>query len=94
VGLVQLAGQKITQLTHARRSGYLPGHRTLDNSLVDPDNRRPVDFAVRRDILERLEDGWLPAGRLRPAHETAGPPAVHCGCAGARPELFSRYDAL
>ena len=29
-------------------------------SLVDPDNRRPVDFAVRRDALARLRAGEAP----------------------------------
>jgi maltooligosyltrehalose synthase len=34
--------------------------QALDNSLVDPDNRRPVDFTVRRAPLARLDTGWLP----------------------------------
>ncbi|MET0974936.1 MAG: malto-oligosyltrehalose synthase, partial [Leifsonia sp.] len=29
--------------------------------LVDPDNRRPVDFDVRREYLSRIDRGWLPA---------------------------------
>ncbi|MGH3624432.1 MAG: malto-oligosyltrehalose synthase, partial [Sciscionella sp.] len=31
-----------------------------DDSLVDPDNRRPVDFERRRELLRRLDSGWLP----------------------------------
>ncbi|HUI98636.1 MAG TPA: malto-oligosyltrehalose synthase, partial [Usitatibacter sp.] len=30
------------------------GNEILDLSLVDPDNRRPVDYGVRRSLLERL----------------------------------------
>ncbi len=29
-------------------------------SLVDPDNRRPVDFTARADLLARIDHGWLP----------------------------------
>ena len=29
-------------------------------SLVDPDNRRPVDFTGRADLLAQLDQGWLP----------------------------------
>ena len=43
----RLLGQKLVQLDHAGRPGRLPGHRAVDLSLVDPDNRRPVDFADR-----------------------------------------------
>ncbi len=36
------------------------GTELWDFSLVDPDNRRPVDYAARRDLLARLDGGWLP----------------------------------
>ena len=36
------------------------GTELWDFSLVDPDNRRPVDYAVRRELLARLDGGWLP----------------------------------
>ena len=35
----------------ARRGRHLPGHRAADLSLVDPDNRRPVDSGARRGRL-------------------------------------------
>ena len=38
----------------AGRAGHLPGHRALDFSLVDPDNRRPVDYASRERLLDSL----------------------------------------
>jgi len=40
------------------------GGELWDFSLVDPDNRRPVDFAVRRQLLGELRRFWeAPGGR-------------------------------
>jgi (1->4)-alpha-D-glucan 1-alpha-D-glucosylmutase len=36
------------------------GGELWDLSLVDPDNRRPVDFTARTELLRRIDDGWLP----------------------------------
>ena len=36
------------------------GNELWELSLVDPDNRRPVDFPARADLLSRLDHGWLP----------------------------------
>jgi (1->4)-alpha-D-glucan 1-alpha-D-glucosylmutase len=36
------------------------GGELWDLSLVDPDNRRPVDFTTRADLLARIDRGWLP----------------------------------
>jgi (1->4)-alpha-D-glucan 1-alpha-D-glucosylmutase len=36
------------------------GTELWDLSLVDPDNRRPVDFAARAELLRRIDQGWLP----------------------------------
>ncbi len=36
------------------------GGELWDLSLVDPDNRRPVDFAARADLLARIDRGLLP----------------------------------
>ena len=38
------------------------GNETIDLSLVDPDNRRPVDHAAHRDRLARMIDGAGPDG--------------------------------
>ncbi|HEY6421949.1 MAG TPA: malto-oligosyltrehalose synthase [Pseudonocardiaceae bacterium] len=37
------------------------GCEVWDLSLVDPDNRRPVDFPARAALLARIDHGWLPA---------------------------------
>ncbi|MFG2066635.1 malto-oligosyltrehalose synthase [Micromonospora tulbaghiae] len=54
-------GQKLVQLAMPGVPDVYQGTELWENSLVDPDNRRPVDFAVRRDMLARLDAGWRPA---------------------------------
>jgi (1->4)-alpha-D-glucan 1-alpha-D-glucosylmutase len=53
-------GQKLVQLAMPGVPDTYQGTELWDNSLVDPDNRRPVDFGTRRDLLARLDAGWLP----------------------------------
>ena len=53
-------GQKIVQLAGPGVPDVYQGTELFDLSLVDPDNRRPVDYGLRRELLARLEDGWLP----------------------------------
>jgi (1->4)-alpha-D-glucan 1-alpha-D-glucosylmutase len=53
-------GQKLVQLLMPGVPDVYQGTELWDHSLVDPDNRRPVDFAARRALLRRLDDGWLP----------------------------------
>ena len=51
---------KALQLTGPGVPDVYQGSELWETSLVDPDNRRPVDFAVRRELLRRIDDGWLP----------------------------------
>lgn len=51
---------KAIQLTMPGVPDVYQGSELWDRSLVDPDNRRPVDYAERRAVLARLDDGWLP----------------------------------
>ncbi|WP_425444419.1 malto-oligosyltrehalose synthase [Saccharothrix carnea] len=53
-------GQKLVQLCAPGVPDVYQGTELWDLSLVDPDNRRPVDYEVRRRLLERVQDGWLP----------------------------------
>ncbi|MGH3645969.1 MAG: malto-oligosyltrehalose synthase [Micromonosporaceae bacterium] len=53
-------GQKLLQLTMPGVPDTYQGTELWDNSLVDPDNRRPVDYPHRRALLKRIDAGWLP----------------------------------
>jgi (1->4)-alpha-D-glucan 1-alpha-D-glucosylmutase len=81
---------KLIQLTAPGIPDVYQGSELWETSLVDPDNRRPVDFELRRMYLELIDAGQLPtigdsgavkllvtsrALRLRRDH----------------PELFTRY---
>ena len=54
-------GQKLLQLTLPGVPDTYQGCELVDLSLVDPDNRRPVDYDDRRPRLARLRDGSRPA---------------------------------
>ncbi|MDQ6848997.1 MAG: malto-oligosyltrehalose synthase [Actinomycetota bacterium] len=49
--------QKLVQLTMPGVPDVYQGTELWENSLVDPDNRRPVDFEVGRALLDRLDAG-------------------------------------
>jgi (1->4)-alpha-D-glucan 1-alpha-D-glucosylmutase len=49
-------GQKLVQLTMPGVPDVYQGTELWDDSLVDPDNRRPFDFAERARLLESLSD--------------------------------------
>jgi (1->4)-alpha-D-glucan 1-alpha-D-glucosylmutase len=59
--------QKLLQLTMPGVPDTYQGTETYAFALVDPDNRRPVDFAYRAGLLHEVD--------LDPAHATPGDPA-------------------
>ncbi|MET0967347.1 MAG: malto-oligosyltrehalose synthase, partial [Nakamurella sp.] len=50
--LIQLAGVGVPDVYQ--------GTELWELSLVDPDNRRPVDYSARLELLHRLDEGWRP----------------------------------
>ena len=81
-------GQKLVQLTMPGVPDVYQGTELWEDSLVDPDNRRPVDFGARRELLAALTepptlDGsgaaklWVTSRALRLRRD--------------RPELFASY---
>lgn len=54
-GRVNSLAQKLLQLTAPGVPDLYQGSELWDFSLVDPDNRRPVDFGLRRRLLRELE---------------------------------------
>jgi len=53
-------GQKLLHLAGPGVPDIYQGTELWDNSLVDPDNRRPVDFGARAELLRKLDAGWQP----------------------------------
>ncbi|ADB29857.1 malto-oligosyltrehalose synthase [Kribbella flavida DSM 17836] len=53
-------GQKLIQLTMPGVPDVYQGSELVDLSLVDPDNRRPVDYRERIERLARLDGGSPP----------------------------------
>jgi (1->4)-alpha-D-glucan 1-alpha-D-glucosylmutase len=51
----------LLQLTMPGVPDTYQGTELWDLSNVDPDNRRPVDFGLRSELLDRLDKGWQPA---------------------------------
>ncbi|MBF4462351.1 MULTISPECIES: malto-oligosyltrehalose synthase [unclassified Rathayibacter] len=84
---------KIVQLTAPGIPDVYQGSELWETSLVDPDNRREVDFAERRALLERIDGGW------RPAVDAEGAAKLLVTSRALRlrrdrPELFTRYAAV
>jgi (1->4)-alpha-D-glucan 1-alpha-D-glucosylmutase len=51
---------KVVQLLGPGVPDVYQGTELWANSLVDPDNRRPVDHGIAADMLTRLDDSWQP----------------------------------
>ncbi|HEX6910374.1 MAG TPA: malto-oligosyltrehalose synthase [Longimicrobium sp.] len=63
LGMVNSLAQTLLRLTAPGVPDIYQGQELWDFSLVDPDNRRPVDFSLRRRLLEglaRAESGGDP----------------------------------
>lgn len=53
-------GAKLVQLLSPGMPDVYQGSERWEQSLVDPDNRRPVGFDAADALLARIDDGWLP----------------------------------
>src|SRR6059036_2250006 len=72
LGAVNSLTQTLLKLTSPGVPDIYQGTEIWDYSLVDPDNRRPVDYAQRREMLESLSTATLgelmqtwPDGRIK-----------------------------
>ncbi|MET0469037.1 MAG: malto-oligosyltrehalose synthase [Aeromicrobium sp.] len=85
--------QKLVQLTAPGVPDVYQGTELWDFSLVDPDNRRAVDYAARRELLASVKDGLVPdvdasgAAKLLLVHRALT-------LRRDRPELFRGYRPL
>jgi (1->4)-alpha-D-glucan 1-alpha-D-glucosylmutase len=82
--------QKLVQLTSPGVPDVYQGTDLWDFSLVDPDNRRPVDYRLRREMLDELSTGRVPeldrsgAAKMLVVHRSLT-------LRRDRPELFRGY---
>ncbi|MCS5718649.1 malto-oligosyltrehalose synthase [Herbiconiux sp. CPCC 205763] len=84
---------KLVQLTTVGVPDVYQGSELWDLSLVDPDNRRPVDFDERAELLGIQEAGELPAiDETGAAKLLVVSTALHVR--RDRPELFTSYRGL
>ena len=84
---------KLIQLTAPGVPDVYQGSELWETSLVDPDNRRPVDYDIRRLYLEAIDAGAHP-----PIDATGAAKLLVTAKAlrlrRDRPELFTRYAPL
>jgi (1->4)-alpha-D-glucan 1-alpha-D-glucosylmutase len=85
-------GQKLVQLTMPGVPDVYQGTELWDDSLVDPDNRRPVDFAERIRLLESLGDA--PPGIDETGAAKLWITRHALWLRRSRPEAFSGYRAV
>ncbi len=84
---------KLIQLTGPGVPDVYQGSELWETSLVDPDNRRPVDFAQRRALLAELDAGALPAVDATGAAKLLVTSRA-LRLRRDRPDLFTRYAPL
>ncbi len=77
-GWVNALGQKLVQLTMPGIPDVYQGTEVWEDSLVDPDNRRPVDFAALRDLLAQVRPG-AGSRSTPPGRPSSGSPPRRCG---------------
>ncbi|MFE4468774.1 malto-oligosyltrehalose synthase [Leifsonia sp. NPDC056824] len=86
-------GAKLVQLTMPGIPDVYQGSERWERSLVDPDNRRPVEFDAAGGLLAHLDDGWLP-----PIDSSGAAKLLVTSRAlrlrRERPELFAEYRPL
>jgi (1->4)-alpha-D-glucan 1-alpha-D-glucosylmutase len=84
---------KLLQLTGPGVPDVYQGSELWETSLVDPDNRRPVDFDHRRRLLAEIDAGQLP-----PVDATGAAKLLVTSRAlrlrRERPEWFTRYQPV
>jgi (1->4)-alpha-D-glucan 1-alpha-D-glucosylmutase len=73
VGLLNSLSMAAVKYTSPGVPDTYQGNETWDFSLVDPDNRRPVDYPARARMLDELEKlGDAPGARVRGIFEDLG----------------------
>lgn len=63
IGVVHSLAQALVKVAAPGVPDVYQGCELWDLNLVDPDNRRPVDYAARRALLDRIRSGAAPGNR-------------------------------
>lgn len=82
--------QTVLKLTVPGVPDIYQGAEAGDHSLVDPDNRRPVDFALRREMLDAWDGGPPLSGSGGFAARKLRLTAALLRLRDARPDLFAK----
>ncbi|WP_179457481.1 malto-oligosyltrehalose synthase [Leifsonia soli] len=83
-------GAKLLQLMAPGIPDVYQGSERWERSLVDPDNRRPVEFDAAAGLLAHIDEGWQPAvDSSGAAKELVTAKALRLR--RDRPELFTGY---
>jgi (1->4)-alpha-D-glucan 1-alpha-D-glucosylmutase len=69
-GMINSLAQLVLKIVAPGVPDFYQGNELWDLSLVDPDNRRPVDYRLRQRLLEDLEP-WLEVQRSPPRTDQA-----------------------
>ncbi|QKT05050.1 malto-oligosyltrehalose synthase [Ectothiorhodospiraceae bacterium 2226] len=103
LGMYNSLSQTLLKLTVPGVPDIYQGNEIWDFSLVDPDNRRPVDYERRRGLLERLQQGEAAGVDARALLDdmASGVPKLYVTWRAlharrAHPDLFQQgnYEAL
>ena len=104
LGMVNSLAQTLVKITAPGVPDFYQGTEVWDFSLVDPDNRRPVDFAARASLLEDLRERIAAGGLATLAGELVkewpdGRIKLHTvhralACRRGAPELFREGEYL
>ncbi|RPJ00450.1 MAG: malto-oligosyltrehalose synthase, partial [Deltaproteobacteria bacterium] len=66
-GMINSLSQTLLKIMSPGAPDFYQGTEIWNFSLVDPDNRRPVDYALRKKMLEELKKKATPSGPDLPA---------------------------
>lgn len=96
-GAVQVSlGRKLLQLTAPGIPDIYQGTEFFDDSLVDPDNRRFVDYTARHQVLDLLNDDidWEDLAAEAEAQGGTSGEYPHLGLYGDRAKLHVVHEGL
>ena len=98
IGALNSLSQTLIKLSAPGVPDIYQGNELWDFSLVDPDNRRPVDYGLRRKLLAELDDIGADAARLLDAWQD-GRPKLHLTRRALKlrkksPDLFEKGEYI